>query len=35
MRGGRFSEEQSIGVLREHEAGVAAQEVNLRKRRSC
>jgi putative transposase len=27
MKGIRFSEEQSIGVLREHEAGVKTEEV--------
>ena len=27
MKGGRFSEEQIIGVLREHEAGAKTEEV--------
>ena len=27
MKGGRFSEEQIIGVLREHEAGARTEEV--------
>ena len=27
MKGNRFSEEQIIGVLREHEAGARAEEV--------
>jgi putative transposase len=32
MKGSRFSEEQIIGVLREHEAGAKAEEVCRRHR---
>ena len=32
MKGSRFSEEQIIGVLREHEAGAKTEEVCRRKR---